>query len=255
VPWTKSVPPQLKAKSWHVKEYLGFVMIWYDSEKNPPSFDLPESISEQISNMYFVTHKGPYAVKMHIQEFAENSADFQHFGAIHNQMQIPFTTRRLPFITLKHNVDWKIGQGDNSHILNFYDTAWLKLLGKEFPSTKATATITMIGPAALAVFEFDVPKVGRAIVVMAHTPIDSLCMNVEFYAYAEKSVSRVMAWYLLGNWIAQWKNDISIWENKLYLHKPNVLQGDGPVKKLRRWFLQFYPKNYASRSIDCEIDS
>lgn len=127
-------------------------MIWYDSEKNPPSFDLPESISEQISNMYFVTHKGPYAVKMHIQEFAENSADFQHFGAIHNQMQIPFTTRRLPFITLKHNVDWKIGQGDNSHILNFYDTAWyvlwqvvngsnicefdrLKLLGKEFPST------------------------------------------------------------------------------------------------------------------------
>lgn len=135
----------------------------------------------------------------------------------------------------------------------------------------------MIGPAALAVFEFDVPKVGRAIVVMAHTPIDSLCMNVEFYAYAEKSVSRVMAWYvlgafaiayderlmmwyyviryLLGNWIAQWKNDISIWENKLYLHKPNVLQGDGPVKKLRRWFLQFYPKNYASRSIDCEIDS
>lgn len=55
----------------------------------------------------------------------------------------------------------------------------------------------MIGPAALAVFEFDVPKVGHAIVVMAHTPIDSLCMNVEFYAYAEKSVSRVMAWYVL----------------------------------------------------------
>lgn len=132
VPWTKSVPPQLKAKSWHVKEYLGFVMIWYDSEKNPPSFDLPESIAEQVSNMYFVTSKGPYAVKMHIQEFAENSADFQHFGAIHSQMQIPFTTVRLPFLTLKHNVDWKMGQGADGHILNFYDTAWYVLCPRSY---------------------------------------------------------------------------------------------------------------------------
>ncbi len=64
--------------------------------------------------------------------------------------------------------------------------------------TEASATITMVGPAALAVFEFDVPKVGRAIVVMTHTPIDALCMNVEFYAYAEKKVSRIMAWYVLS---------------------------------------------------------
>jgi cholesterol 7-dehydrogenase len=99
-------------------------MIWYDSEKNQPSFGLPKHIEEQINSMYFVTRRGPYAVKMHIQEFAENSADFQHFGAIHDQMQIPYTMVRIPYITLKHNVDWKIGQGESSHLLNFYDTAW-----------------------------------------------------------------------------------------------------------------------------------
>jgi hypothetical protein len=41
-------------------------------------------------------------------------------------------------------------------------------------------------------------------------------------------------WYVVGNWIAQWKNDISIWENKVWQLKPILVKEDGPVQKLRR---------------------
>lgn len=38
----------------------------------------------------------------------------------------------------------------------------------------------------------------------------------------------------------QWREDIAIWENKVYLRKPILVKGDGPMMKTRRWFSQFY---------------
>jgi hypothetical protein len=78
-------------------------------------------------------------------------------------------------------------------------------------------------------------------------------MTVADFRYAEKSVPRFLVWYVVGNWIAQWRNDIFVWvrlctmlrflivqENKVYKSKPVLVRGDGPVAKLRRWYSQFY---------------
>jgi hypothetical protein len=48
-------------------------------------------------------------------------------------------------------------------------------------------------------------------------------------------LGRILVWYVVGNWIAQWKNDISIWENKVWQLKPILVKEDGPVQKLRRY--------------------
>ena len=47
--------------------------------------------------------------------------------------------------------------------------------------------------------------------------------------------------YVVGLWIAQWSNDIDIWENKIHHRKPCLVRGDGPVQKVRGWFKQFVP--------------
>ena len=34
--------------------------------------------------------------------------------------------------------------------------------------------------------------------------------------------------------------DVSIWHNKIYVENPIMCSGDGPLKKLRKWYSQFY---------------
>ncbi len=36
------------------------------------------------------------------------------------------------------------------------------------------------------------------------------------------------------------RQDIGIWENKIYCEKPMLTRGDGPIHQLRRWYSQFY---------------
>ena len=33
--------------------------------------------------------------------------------------------------------------------------------------------------------------------------------------------------------------DVAIWENKIYIPEPVVCDGDGPLRKLRKWYGQF----------------
>ena len=37
------------------------------------------------------------------------------------------------------------------------------------------------------------------------------------------------------------RQDIPIWENKRYLERPALAEGDGPVGRFRQWARQFYP--------------
>ena len=46
---------------------------------------------------------------------------------------------------------------------------------------------------------------------------------------------------MIGNWVSQWRNDVHIWENKIHRDRPMLVQEDGPILRLRRWFSQFYP--------------
>jgi hypothetical protein len=37
------------------------------------------------------------------------------------------------------------------------------------------------------------------------------------------------------------EEDIPVWERKVYLERPALAPGDGPVTEYRRWARQFYP--------------
>jgi hypothetical protein len=37
--------------------------------------------------------------------------------------------------------------------------------------------------------------------------------------------------------------DIPIWENKVYVHPPLVVESDGPIGIFRRWTKQFYTES------------
>lgn len=38
-----------------------------------------------------------------------------------------------------------------------------------------------------------------------------MVQNVEFKWFADKKIPRLMVSYVIGNWISQWRNDLSVW--------------------------------------------
>lgn len=243
IPYSKKAPEFAKARSWQVLEYHKLVCVWYDAEGRDPPY-VPPRIKEIDEGKFVYRGKYDALVKMHIQEFAENSADFQHFDPLHGQMCLPFTLIPIPGMRIIHEADWIPGKGDESHIAYFLDKAHLQFCGRDLPRTDAKGTVSFVGPASICYFRFET-ELGEILLFHTHTPLEPLLQKVEFRYWADKSIPRILVWYVVGNWIAQWKNDISIWENKVWQLKPILVKEDGPVQRLRRWYAQFYSSQSA----------
>ena len=83
---------------------------------------------------------------MHLQEFAENSVDFQHFDPLHGRMMVPWTTYSIPGVLIDHVAEWVPGTDDEgSHIAHFRDHASLRIGKWNLPKSSADADITFVG--------------------------------------------------------------------------------------------------------------
>jgi cholesterol 7-desaturase len=201
-------------------------------------------------------------VNMHIQEFAENSADVQHFGPLHGQLTVPWTSIRVPGFTIKHVASWTkpkedgelhrvlmrvvvnvgVAIAERKHVLEFSDNASLCLCGKELPYSSAKvssvhristlqsrllvqASVKFIGPASIVYFVFEkVAGVGDIILLQTHLPVGPMQQQTQFRYFADPALPRLLVWYVVGNWISQWKYDIRVWENKVYNRKPLLVR-------------------------------
>ncbi|CAF3388318.1 unnamed protein product [Rotaria sp. Silwood1] len=232
------IPEKGKIQTYPCVERHGMIMIWYHPLNEPPHYDaicIDELLGDRFE--YRGVHRYPN-IHMHLQEFAENAADFQHFQPLHGQMCIPWTQLQVPRIFIHHQASLEFSN-DKPYIVYFYDTAMLKLFEKNYESTKIDASITFYGPGGITLFRFD-GKFGRIYLFHTHTPTDYTELDVEFRAYVEKKIPRLLSWYIIGNWIAQWHRDIVVWENKIFKRAPFLVKKDGPILKMRRWYNQFY---------------
>ncbi|EFC49839.1 Rieske non-heme iron oxygenase family protein [Naegleria gruberi] len=246
----ETIPKNAHTRSWYCEEKYGMILVWFHSEKEglPPQYPL---LNPQDLDMDKFYHFGNYSyedIRMNIQDFAENSADFQHFQPLHGQMVLPWSGPRsifgrsiqVPFVQIIHQAEFKLSDSD-PHIAYFTNKACLEIFGKKLTSTTVNARIELFGPAGIALFRFD-GSFGRIYLFHTHSPKSKTNLDVGFVAYAEKKIPRLLVWYVVGNWVAQWQNDITVWENKIYKRTPSLVKGDGPVMKLRRWYKQFYSK-------------
>jgi len=90
---------------------------------------------------------------------------------------------------------------------------------------------------------------GLGVIINAHTPIDDDNLMLRF-AVSMKT-SEGMTDELIGHFINNMRDgylqDVQIWENKIYLDRPMLCDGDGPIGEFRRWYSQFYsPRNKAA---------
>jgi len=254
------------AKCYPSIEYHDMICVYYDKQDaRIPLYNLPIQ-HELLSNEYSLIGSLDYGLmNMHIQEFAENAADWMHFDPIHGKMMFPFTQMHIPLIdrwlSIHHEPSTHIGGGgaknkdsiaieenkygpNNKHFLYFINRSHLKWNGKTLPNTDGNASITFCGPAGVCIFKFVIPAydpTAQIILFHTHLPEDKMNLRTRFHWYASNKLPRLLVWYVVGNWISQWTNDIAIWENKILQSKPCLVRGDGPIFKVRRWWRQFYP--------------
>ena len=64
---------------------------------------------------------------------------------------------------------------------------------------------------------------------------------MHFHWFADRRIPRLLVSYVVGSWIAQWRQDVRIRENKIYRADPVLSSADGPIFRMRRWYRQFLP--------------
>lgn len=289
IPYSPGTNCSAKTKAYHVTEWYGNVCVWFHADGLDPSYCLPPiaALSDSPSGSVRFCGEMEAHVNMHIAEFADNSADFAHFQPLHGEMVRPFFGGQIfPGLTVIHEPGWSCGamKGEPEHLAWFGkccvvapaspwrrrcgrpprprppntplppptdDHATVALCGRPIPGSDAHAQITFVGPASCVYFRFETP-IGSITLFHMHTPVLPTRQKVTFRWYADRSMPEALVWYVVGNWIAQWRADIDIWENKVYRPTPLLVRGDGPLPRMRKWFRQFYSEGSEAAGADLD---
>jgi hypothetical protein len=173
--------------------------------------------------------------------------DVAHFQYLHGRMTVPFTTLKVPGITVHHDVLW-FHDHEQPEFAGFRDVAVLELLGRRLEFTRATAEVRFFGPGSVMQFGFTFPNLGDLVLFQTHTPTvagDPMMHRVRFRWFADRKVPRPLVAYVVGSWMSQLEADIHIWGRKHYQGKPMLMPEERQLLEMRRWYRQFYPASGA----------
>lgn len=234
---------RFRTRAWATDEHHGWVLA-YHHHGAEASIDPPyrlERVHEIDTGK--LMHRGDFdagLVRMHLIEFAENSVDFRHFSSIHGELRFPWTEIPVPGMRIHHEASWR-RDPDEPHVAWFGDEAILEFLGRRIKNSGAKADVRFEGPGSVVRFDFTLDKTGgRVVMFQSHSPVAPLKQRVRFRWFSERRVPKALASFVVGNWISQWRQDIGIWERKIYRRDPQLTRADGPIHQLRRWYSQFY---------------
>lgn len=237
IPYSECEPPsQANLKTWETVEAWGLILVWYHAEGKVadwnPEFYLPEIAEYKAHGIKKDT------LHIHLQDFAENGADYAHFNFVHNLLTIPFAHK---FVDVKHQVEIKFGEGDEKHLASFTDAANLhwKKSGKEIKDAGGLALVRYFGPGFL-IFRISSKLAANVTIIKSFTPVGPLELRMEDHIFAPKGTNPFALKYVLSEASEQFLDDILIWESKGYAKKPLLVKEDGPIMKMRKWYSQFY---------------
>ena len=247
----RQLPDRDLAETLPVQEVHGQVFLYYRGGEasqpvtEQPPYDIPRIPEVDTGQFVFGGDRDGGRIRMHLIEFAENSVDFAHFQIVHGRFRLPGTNIPVPGIGIHHTADWEL-DASRPWVSRFSDQVVLKFLGRRMPRAGATATITFTGPGSVVAFRFAIPGKGEIEMIQTHLPLAPLEQEVHFRWFADRRIPRLLVSYVVGNWIAQWRQDVQIWENKIYRATPALSSADGPIFRMRQWYQQFLPSENAA---------
>jgi hypothetical protein len=231
--------PHARARVRPVIERNGVVLTWHDPARREPLWDIPELPSDDYGRLYTRLFR---SLRTHPQETTENGVDIGHFAIVHGYEGV---TMDSPL------------ELNGPH------------LSARYTFRRKDPFLPWLTPAEVH-FEVSVHGLGYSFVqveipargissrhfVLA-TPVDAehialriaLCLRVPKPAQVSSALAILpgpLARALLGelmlrSYAHDLTQDFHVWENKMYVQRPALAEGDGPVGRYRTWCRQFYP--------------
>ena len=221
IPYAKRIPPGVRAGGLQALERNGFIFVWWDPDGSEAWYDVPE-VPEALSDDWSSPDRYEWKVSAHSQELAENGVDQAHFQFVHGTLAVPASesTEEGPTRRTFAPIEMKTPRGDVNGGIETH------MYGMGF------ATVRFTGIAETLEFTSTTPiDEGRA-----HVRYNFIQPKVD-----GKDPEGGVAAALIRDIVKQMNEDVPIWENKKYLPRPTLCDGDGPIADFRRWCEQFYP--------------
>ena len=196
------------------------IMVWHDLAGREPMWEMP--VVAEVEDPGWTDYRyRQWVVNTCNQEMAENQVDAAHFQYLHGTTRMPETTiERKGHHLVTHSttgMSTKGGPIDGKIEVNSY--------GFGFTTTRFTGIV-------------------ETLLVSSATPIEHDQTEL-WFAFTVRDIGKGITGGVGKAFMAeitrQLEQDIPIWENKIYVHPPVLVDGDGPIGPFRAWAKQFYP--------------
>ncbi|MYD16820.1 MAG: Rieske 2Fe-2S domain-containing protein [Chloroflexi bacterium] len=246
VPYSDRPPGGVLASTYPLVDVHGDLYLFHRCDGSPEDVEQPPPYQAprlpEVDSGQFVP-RGRHSigrVGMHIVEIAENGVDSAHFLPLHGRFRVPWTQIPIPGVEIVHRAEWSVSP-ERAWVSHADDNAILRVLGRQVSAFEARVRVSYIGPGSLLCFRFDLAGWGEIALYQTLLPVSPLEQQVDLRWFADRRLPRLLVWYIIGNWISQFVQDIEIWENKIHVPQPRLCRDDGPIYEMRRWYRQFLP--------------
>lgn len=224
VPYSERINRRAVIDHWETRELNGYVIMWYHANGDSPTYEIPDI--PETSNSEFKIYKRMYfELDTHIQEIYENVVDVAHFEYLHKMDVI--------------NASWEPLDGDNGPLVRLHVA--LKRENEEQSTADGDTTIEsyMYGP-GLQVTRLSGRMEGVSVNSITPYKDEKVLVSHAYYIKKGDETSERDIENFWDYYVDDHKLDFRIWNNKVYLEKPVLVDNDGDIMHFRRWFSQFY---------------
>lgn len=227
IPYATKMPRNTDIQTWLVHECNGMILAWYDKAGREPFFEVPPQV-EYGDDDWTDVRTASWVVKSCNQELAENQIDAAHFQYLHGSAEMPVTKAKMHGPEL-HSTSTTVMITPMGRVDGMIE---VKAWGFGFTTTRFTGLV-------------------ETFLMSSASPIDADHTELRFVFTVRKvgkGITGGVGKAFMAEIKRQLEQDIPIWENKRYLHRPLLCDGDGPIGLFRTWSRQFYAPTEASEA-------
>lgn len=234
VPYSKRAPRLARTATWPTLVQDGMLFVWNDPERKPPPEDVTiPRIEGATSDEWTDWHWYTTVVNTNCREVIDNVVDMAHFFYIHGSLPTQFKNIFEGHVAIQYMNS--AGRGD--------------LQPLEGPKMLGTTSVAgYYGPSFMIDdLTYHYENIDhRTVLINCHYPIDENSFVLQYGIIVKKSeeLTDELAMQTavgLGDFVKMgFEQDVEIWKNKARIDNPLLVEEDGPVYQLRRWYEQFY---------------
>ncbi|MFT4127098.1 MAG: Rieske 2Fe-2S domain-containing protein [Gordonia sp. (in: high G+C Gram-positive bacteria)] len=235
VPYAKRSPKLAKTRPWSTMIRNGQVFVYHDPEGNPPPENcvIPELAEFGADQWTDWTWTRMVIKGSNCREIIDNVVDMAHFFYVHFALPDYFKNvfegeTAAQYMTSRGRPDISLGTA-------YGDTRLESIAAYYGPSYMLNPMVQYYGGYAV-----------ETILTNCHYPIDNNSFVLMYGVMAKipegltpeqgaKMATKISAGIEVG-----FLQDVEIWKNKTRIDNPLLVEEDGPVYQLRRWYEQFY---------------